>query len=32
MMYADDTLLLNNGKSVAGSIDNSQRSLDIVTK
>ena len=31
LMYADDTLLVNNGKTVADSIDNSQKALDVVT-
>ena len=32
LMYANDTLLLNNGKTISETITNSQRSLDIVTK
>ena len=32
LMYADDTLLVNNGKkTVADSIDNSRKALDVVT-
>ena len=31
LMYADDTLLMNNGKTILVSITNSQRSLDIVS-
>ena len=32
IMYADDTLLVNTGKTLAETVENSQKSLDIVTK
>ena len=32
LMYADDTLLINNGKTVQEYMENSQKSLNIVSK